>query len=512
MKKTYIFILLFFAVTYSIRAQEIKVEKYDPPVPYYGTVSWGNDYIVSDSEPLGLPSGVYRQSNSTIYVAIPDTNIIPNRSVVVLSSINNGANWSAVASITPSNVVTKTKMVKTSLDEVYCFFLLGSSVYCWNVLTDNVNLFTLYQNIRDFDVATSSTGSLYLIIDLNTNNQVRFFGSIDGGANWIGAIFLSSAAARPRIYMSAGDTLLINYNGPVAGLVDTTTAAIRNVRYRESSPGTLVIAGTIPTFTTIVPEGIPKNQFQGVLFGGIAWVFYTEETPGNMDLKCLISNDNGTNYGFSFSLQPMPGRDESWFDAKHFALGGGGVDVIYYSDSLQAGPPTNSSDKMYYTNAPVSIPDNFADPEPFSEHPPEWSERGYIPSLIEYYDVTGDVGAIWVGLDGSNKNLYFDRLNKLVNISNQNEIPDGFYLGQNYPNPFNPSTKIEFSVPQKGFVTLKIFDILGKEVTSLINKEMSAGIYSVEFNPGSKNLSSGVYYYKLVSGTFTDTKAMMLLK
>ncbi len=85
-----------------------------------------------------------------------------------------------------------------------------------------------------------------------------------------------------------------------------------------------------------------------------------------------------------------------------------------------------------------------------------------------------------------------------------------FNLSQNYPNPFNPSTTIKFAIPQNEFVTLKIYDILGKEVTTLINEEMIAGNYTKTWD--ANNLSSGVYFYKLTAGKFTETKKMMLVR
>jgi hypothetical protein len=88
--------------------------------------------------------------------------------------------------------------------------------------------------------------------------------------------------------------------------------------------------------------------------------------------------------------------------------------------------------------------------------------------------------------------------------------PDEFTLSQNFPNPFNPSTTISFSVPSRSFVSLKVFDCLGKEVGTIVSEELSAGNYSRQWNASS--LPSGVYYYRLQSGSFTDTKKLVLLR
>jgi hypothetical protein len=89
-------------------------------------------------------------------------------------------------------------------------------------------------------------------------------------------------------------------------------------------------------------------------------------------------------------------------------------------------------------------------------------------------------------------------------------IPSKFDLSQNYPNPFNPTTNIKYSLPKNSYVTLDVYDALGKKVSSLVNGEKQAGVYEVEFN-GSK-LSSGVYFYQFVTSTFTATKKLLLMK
>jgi len=88
--------------------------------------------------------------------------------------------------------------------------------------------------------------------------------------------------------------------------------------------------------------------------------------------------------------------------------------------------------------------------------------------------------------------------------------PIEYSLKQNYPNPFNPSTTISFSIPKDGLVTLKVYDILGKEVVTVINELQTAGTKNITFD--ASELSSGVYYYQLVSGEFTSTKKLILMK
>ncbi len=108
-------------------------------------------------------------------------------------------------------------------------------------------------------------------------------------------------------------------------------------------------------------------------------------------------------------------------------------------------------------------------------------------------------------------------------VAENNTVPSSFVLEQNFPNPFNPSTVIQYQIPinlplqggnssktKGGFVTLKVFDVIGREVATLVNETQSAGLHSVQFD--GRNLSSGVYYYVLRSGEFVSAKKMVLLK
>lgn len=96
----------------------------------------------------------------------------------------------------------------------------------------------------------------------------------------------------------------------------------------------------------------------------------------------------------------------------------------------------------------------------------------------------------------------------------KSENPKGYSLYQNYPNPFNPGTSIQFNLPESGFVSLKVFDMLGREVTTLVNETMSAGKHTVEFSTDkiSRELSSGVYIYQLETERFVQSKNMLLVK
>jgi len=90
------------------------------------------------------------------------------------------------------------------------------------------------------------------------------------------------------------------------------------------------------------------------------------------------------------------------------------------------------------------------------------------------------------------------------------DLPSGYTLSQNYPNPFNPTTTMEFSMPQSGFASLKVYDLLGREIATLLNEERPAGSFRATFD--ASRLTSGTYYYVLKAGRYTATRTMIYVK
>jgi hypothetical protein len=127
-------------------------------------------------------------------------------------------------------------------------------------------------------------------------------------------------------------------------------------------------------------------------------------------------------------------------------------------------------------------------------------------SILAFTDGRNDANGIYA--QNINYNGTFGPPTGITNTSNF--TPDKFVLYQNYPNPFNPATNIKFQIVNNNFVSLKIFDILGKEVSTLVNEKLNAGEYETTFD--GSNFPSGVYFYKLTAGDFSDVKKMVMIK
>ena len=106
--------------------------------------------------------------------------------------------------------------------------------------------------------------------------------------------------------------------------------------------------------------------------------------------------------------------------------------------------------------------------------------------------------------------LYKTTTSTVTSVEDLEFEPTLYYLGQNYPNPFNPTTSIQYAIASRQFVTLNVYDVLGNEVTTLVNEEKPVGTYELNWN--AANLPSGVYFYRLQVGSFVQTRKMILLK
>ena len=114
-----------------------------------------------------------------------------------------------------------------------------------------------------------------------------------------------------------------------------------------------------------------------------------------------------------------------------------------------------------------------------------------------------------------NASLWLAKVTGVTEVTENNSVPQKFSLEQNYPNPFNPSTIIKFQIKDSRFVTLMVFDMLGREISTLVNENLQPGVYEIPFsiNQFSGNqVPSGVYFYTLTTGNFSDTKKMFLIK
>jgi hypothetical protein len=223
------------------------------------------------------------------------------------------------------------------------------------------------------------------------------------------------------------------------------------------------------------------NDSDVVATGNVANVIVWYENLGGMPVewnKRII--DSSLNRAFGVDIADV----DLDLDLDVLATGRNDNDVVWYENDL----PDTNWEKHF-------IDSNFLGP------------RGITAADI---DNDGDLDAIANGWD-ANKIVWYENPIKPDDVQYEaNVIPDEYSISQNYPNPFNPVTTIKYQIPELSFVTIKVFDVLGNEITVLVNEEKSMGSYEVELD--GTTLPSGVYFYRIQAGDFIQTKKMVLMK
>jgi hypothetical protein len=145
-----------------------------------------------------------------------------------------------------------------------------------------------------------------------------------------------------------------------------------------------------------------------------------------------------------------------------------------------------------------------------------WGGSSWVNSIQSINSYDGDNNLVdftfqtWVGSAWVNWFRFLHYYSSSTDVEGEIGLASEFNLSNNYPNPFNPSTRINFTIPHKAVVSLRVFSLSGSEVAELVSGEMEAGSYDIDFD--AANLPSGVYFYKIQSDNFVQTKKMLLLK
>jgi len=469
-----------------------------------------NNYPVAQTDPLSRSTGVYSEKSNTLYVVLNDTSILNNTSLFILKSSSGGSNWQLHTAIPGNWKVQKSKLIIGKNDSIFLFFQSDFKIYRWSFASNQVLPLNNYR-YRDFDVVISKSGSLYIFLDSLENNNLPRYASTDGGYSWPIWGNVINIGAHPSVFMSAsGDTITISYYRFVDSAPDTSANLLRLTTYREDSPG--VIVNRIGYNVSEIP--LPKREVKNVLIGKNLWIAYTIEDSSSKNLFCRFSSTGGRTFSTPFLIGNLPTRNEFWFDADYSTKQDSGIKLIYCSDSLVNGPPTNNSSKLLYTFSSVKSPLLFMAPELLSHFPPVYTLNN-TTALISSFDTIGIIRCLWLGYENSLKKLFYCNLDNLTNVQNISEIVKNFTLSQNYPNPFNPITIINYTVPtsiEEGNENVKliIYNTSGSEISILVNERQNAGSYSAIWD--ATNYPSGIYFYNLMAGENILTKKMVFIK
>ncbi|MBS1514450.1 MAG: T9SS type A sorting domain-containing protein [Bacteroidetes bacterium] len=223
-----------------------------------------------------------------------------------------------------------------------------------------------------------------------------------------------------------------------------------------------------------------KNASNGMT--GTKWAFTFTNTPnylvaGTSDAKIYRTSNNGTNWEQCYSQSPANNAIYSLKYALNRLIAGTAQGIFYSYNQGATWLPMNDG-----------FPPNT-----------EMRSDAIVISTIKVFAAPTN-------------GVYQRPLSQLTSVTSSTAELSNFELKQNYPNPFNPNTVISYRLSVAGDVSLKVYDLAGNEVAALVNEKQNAGSYSVTFDAGKYNLSSGVYFYKLKTENFSDTKSMILVK
>jgi hypothetical protein len=485
--------------------------------------------------------------NGDIYAALgvygsltaPDT-------LRILRSTNNGITFSVVTSITSGDLKFEYNGLDIEAvskgDSSFAFVAMtytiggfksvsfvrarqdGNQVAVLSAAGSSVNRYTNARLTSDNGVYSTTT-YLYLSLTLD---------SLAGGRNlkskvyYVPNIFDNSISAVSGYQSAAGG----QYGYYVAGIAPDTAKFETDIAFLNTE------GNVDQLYTVTIVRGIPG------LFGSGSTVNFTRSTTYGTTAPTLF---NVTDPGFikeSPRFATNGYRNNTAMVVVRRLYGGGDWDPywFYTADISSASPLFNPDfvDERTDTTTGVSVTGRtrsngtylFA----FNNREGENNSKVYIRpynyigigfmSLANHVPGTNYYGyadagfrninsdsclVIWAGSAGINSYVTGGCVGPgFTGIGNSSSAADGFNLSQNYPNPFNPNTVISYQIPKEGFVSIKVFDILGKEVAEIVNGAQSMGLHTVEFN--AANFSSGVYYYRMETGDFTDTRKMLLVK
>jgi hypothetical protein len=319
----------------------------------------------------------------------------------------------------------------------------------------------------------------------------------------------ASATFNVEFFTRAGNAL----GGPVGSGPGSSTAGWTSVGVVQATQGATAsgVSLLFATPTIVITPGDTVGV--AMLFTGAGPRYFGTGTPPyetytNTGLTCVTGDSRSLPFtpgGSFFSSRALIG--EIHYDAVV------PVELASFTASVSYADNANFVELAWATGSELNNQGFFVERKSSTS---EWISLGFVDGMgtttethfYSYKDNNVATGSYSYRL----KQMDFDGSFRYYELSNVVEVstPFTYNLSQNYPNPFNPATTISYQLKNDGLVTIKVYDQLGKEVTTLLNEEKSVGSYQIEFNASS--LASGVYYYRINAGNFVDTKKMILMK
>jgi len=489
---------------------------YDGTVPQLpegrSTRDWGDDILIAGGNLWGTPA-VASSPAGVLYVAA--VNLTTHRNYLIFRSTNGGRNWTTFfASATLSDSINYVDIAYVSGGGTDSLILVRDG---WNS-TDNYRMHCLvfsvasgallqqttiatnigaYRNPRivtdNINYPPSST-YFYLVYQYE-NVESSFRRSIDFGATWSAILYNMSGVVRPAIDYgrNAGGASQLFFVGEQGPAPQRQIA----MAYTTSFGTGTWNRDTLTTSTDDdydVDVAVSNND-------SVRYVVYTNNyfNTGDLDTWCAYTTNAGTSWtravvDFTTDTTSHPAIYESYAAGRFYR-------IVYVKE-------TSVINDLLYRSSSAAVPSWSAATVVSDNDVAGENSLGITSTVRPAVNESAGNGRIfyvtWFG-----NSLYTDGF-EFTSVDNMHLKPASFALEQNYPNPFNPATNIRFSLPKEVNVSLKVYDVLGREIATLMNGVKQPGTYEVIWD--ARGVPSGVYFYRLAAGEFRDLRKMILLK
>lgn len=442
-------------------------------------------------------------NGNNIHVVWYDYRIGNSSRIFYKRSTDGGINWSADTNITNSNQTSANPSVAVEGSVVHIVWedtriapVSNSEIYYRRSTDNGVTWGPEFRlsSLPDFSEhpSVSVSGQLVFVVwhdEMWGDLEVFCKRSTDGGTTWGADTRLTNGAgysAHPSTVISGSNIHLVWFDDKDGN---------EEIYYKRSTD-----AGTSWGAESRLTNNTSKSDYPSIhISGSFIHLVWREDRDGvsNTEIYYKRSADEGVTWGADTRIT----NNSGYSDIASVFSSGQAVHVVWYDDRDGAG-----NTEIYYKRSTDGGTSWESDTRLTNN-----SSSSIYPSLT----VSGSsVHVVWYDRrDGTYPEIYYKRNptgNSIGITPISSEIPNGFSLSQNYPNPFNPSTNIEFAIPKSGLVKLKVFDLLGGEIETLVNENLKAGIYEADFD--ASGLSTGIYFYRLEAGNYSETKKMMLIK
>jgi hypothetical protein len=356
----------------------------------------------------------------------------------------------------------------------------------------------------------------------------------DGAESWSTPQQINNPSQR-----SAGGDITIGPNGEIyscwAGVTDVSPFREILIGFASSSNGGANwnvqesafevngITGLLTDKDNIRVNGLPSIAVDTTGGQRHSWIYIVtgqkDLAPAGSDPDIILnrSTDGGMTWsnGIRVNQDPLSNGKTQYFPAIHVDKFGA-VNILFYDDRN-----TTTDSAGVFLARSENGGDNWVEFE-ISDHnykpaPIGGLGQGYQGDNIDLTSTDAQIWPVWMDNSTGTYQIWTAPIEfSAVSVDDPFLVPKSFELKQNYPNPFNPSTIVGFQISETGYVSLEVFDILGKKVISLVNETKSPGFYEIELNTdnllNNNKLHSGTYFYRLSVNGYTDTKSMILIK